>query len=310
MKRLTLVLAFILFFSAAFSALNRIYSNKFLATTGEARWLWAHHRMSSNDPVAFFAARDFTLPEKRYYTRVKVAADPEYTLFINGREVTGRLIQGDPTLDLYDVSQLVTTGRNRIVVAVRAPQGVGGVLASIDIAPEVANWVVTDASWKIYRWWSPDILLRDVPAVYSERPLILGPPPIGRWNYLTLVPRTLVPPPSTTAPPRESFPTIARLPAIRTRGGIAFAVVDRTRATAFDFGFTRGRVRFIADRAIGRSRKVQVRFAYLRSELGTIEWNLRPIVFAPGETVVTTPEPHSFRYVMVFARDVRAEVAR
>src|SRR6185436_13523333 len=99
MKRLTLVLAFVLFFTAAVSTLNRIYSNKFLATTGQARWLWAHHRMSSNDPVAFFAARDFTLPEKRYYTRVKVAADPEYTLFINGREVTSRRISADPTLD-------------------------------------------------------------------------------------------------------------------------------------------------------------------------------------------------------------------
>src|SRR5687767_1825846 len=93
MKRLTLVLAFILFFTAAISALNRIYSDKFLATTGEARWIWAWHRMSSDHPVAFFAARDFTLPEKRYYTRVKIAADPEYTLFVNGREVTARLVR-------------------------------------------------------------------------------------------------------------------------------------------------------------------------------------------------------------------------
>ena len=310
MKRLTLVLAFILFFTAAFSTLNRIYSNKFLATTGQARWLWPHHRMSDDHPVAFFAARDFMLPEKRYYTRVKVAADPEYTLYINGREVAARLIKGDPTLDLYDISSLVKTGRNRIVVAVRAPRGVGGVLASIDIAPEIANWVVTDSTWKIYRWWGPEILVRDVPEIYSERPRILGPPPIGRWNYLTLVPRPLVPPPAATAPPRESFPTIGRLPAIRTRGATTIAVIDRTRATAYDFGFTRGRLRFIADRPIGKSRKVQVRFTYLSSELDTLEFNLRPIVFAPGESVTTTPESHNFRYVMVFARDVRVEVER
>jgi hypothetical protein len=44
------------------------------------------------------------------------------------------------------------------------------------------------------------------------------------------------------------------------------------------------------------------------NELGLIEWNLRPIVFAPGETSVTTPEEHSFRYVMAFAGDVRADV--
>ena len=35
---------------------------------------------------------------------------------------------------------------------------------------------------------------------------------------------------------------------------------------------------------------------------------MRPIVFAPGETTVITPEMHEFRYVMVFARGVRAEV--
>jgi hypothetical protein len=42
----------------------------------------------------------------------------------------------------------VKTGRNRIVIAVRAPQGAGGLIASIDIGPEVANWVVTDGSGK------------------------------------------------------------------------------------------------------------------------------------------------------------------
>ncbi|HEX2122916.1 MAG TPA: hypothetical protein VHL59_14890, partial [Thermoanaerobaculia bacterium] len=56
------------------------------------------------------------------------------------------------------------------------------------------------------------------------------------------------------------------------------------------------------------SRLVHVRFANHSSELGFIEWNLRPIVFAPGETSVTTPEVHQFRYVMAFASDVRAEV--
>src|SRR5919206_45294 len=50
-------------------------------------------------------------------------------------------------------------------MSVRAPQGAGGLLASIDIHPEVANFVVTDAAWKIYRSWTPEILLHDVPSV-------------------------------------------------------------------------------------------------------------------------------------------------
>ncbi len=247
MKRLTIVLAFLFFFTAAFSTLNRIYSQKFLATTGEARWIWAQHRLSSNEPVAFFAARDFDLPAKRYYTRLKVAADPEYELFVNGKEIAGRQTGVEPTLDLYDISSLVQTGRNRIVVAVRAPQGMGGLLASIDIAPETANWIVSDGSWTIYRRWHPDLLLRDVAGVPSQPPMIVGAPPVGRWNFPTIVARALEPPPGKIVPPRDSRSMIAVLPTIRMRADVAVAVTERSRATAFDFGFTRGRVRLTRD---------------------------------------------------------------
>jgi len=310
MKRLTLVLAFVFLFTAAFSTLNRTYSQKFLATTGTAQWIWAQHRMSSNEPVAFFAARDFDLPAKRYYTRLKIAADPEYELFLNGRQIAGRRTSAEePELDLYDVSQLVQTGHNRVVITVRAPQGVGGLLASIDIAPETENWVVSDGSWTIYRRWHPDLLVRnaDVP---SEPPMIVGPPPVGRWNYPAIAARALTPPPAKTLPPRESFPLIAQLPAIRTRGGVAVAVAEHARATAFDFGFTRGRVRLTRDFDHGTSRVVNVRFANIRPELELVEWNLRPIVFAPGERSVTTTESHSFRYVLVFGRGITAEVVQ
>ena len=309
MKRITFVLAFVFFFAAAFSTLHRMYAHKFLSTTA-AQWIWAQHRISQNDPVAFFAVRDFDLPEKRYYARLKIAGDPEYILYVNGREVAGRLTGEEAQLDLYDIQSLVKTGRNRIVVAIRAPQGVGGLIASLDIAPETANWMVTDGAWKIYRRWRPELLTADPPDLPWEPPVIIGPPPVGRWNYLTLERQELRPPPTSVEAPRESFPVIAQFPTIRTRSGIAVAVVDRTRATAYDFGFTRGHVRLIADQTRGVSRSINVRFAYARDELGLIEWNLRPIVIAPGEQVVTTPEAHDFRYLLVFGRGVRAEVAR
>jgi hypothetical protein len=310
MKRLTIVLAFVFFFTAAFSTLNRVYSKKFLATTGGAQWIWARHRMSDNQPVAFFAARDFDLPATRYYTRLRIAADPEYELWVNGKEIAGRQTGVQPTLDLYDISSLVQTGRNRVVVAIRAPKGVGGLLASIDIAPETENWIVSDGSWTIYRHWHPDLPRRNVAGVFSQPPMIIGPPPVGRWNYLTIVARPPEAPPAKTLPPRDVFPMLTYLPAIRMRGGIAVAVADRARATAFDFGFTRGRVRLVRDASPGVSRVVNVRFANIRPELGYLDFNLRPVVFAPGELAVTTTEPHNFRYVMVFGRGVRAEVVQ
>jgi hypothetical protein len=314
MKRLTLVLALIFAFAAAFTHLERTYSRKFFDITGEARWIWAQHRMSDNVPLAFFAARDFTLPANRVYTRLKVLGDPEYTVFVNGVEIAGRRVSGDrgqdteQAIDAYDISERVKTGRNRIVIAVRAPQGAGGLIASIDIAPEVANWVVTDPQWKIYREWDPQILLKD--RAGWQPPSVIGPPPVGRWNYLNAVNRPLASPPTHVMAPVDAFEQIGLIPRIKTAGGVAVAGSEEERATAFDFGFTKGRVRLIDENDRPVSEAVSVRFAFDRAELRLAEWNLRPVVFAPGEHVVTTPETHDFRYVMVFGRGVRAEVVR
>lgn len=315
-KRLTVVVIFALVFTAAFAHLERVYSEKFHGITGRAEWIWAHHRMSDANPLAFFAARDFVLPAKRYYTQLKVIGDPEYTVYLNGRELAGRRVARgrqtnvDERLDLYDISDLVKTGPNRLVIAVRAPQGVGGLIAAIDLAPENQNWLVTNADWKIYRWWHPDLLRRDPPGLEWQTPMVIGDPPRGRWNYPAVATRPLAAATSVSIPPKDSFHTIGYIPTIRSRGGVAVAMADRTRATAFDFGFTRGRLRLTRERAHFASQVVNVRFAFTRNELGYVEWNLRPIVFAPGETTVTTPEMHDFRYAMVFARGVGAEVVR
>lgn len=314
MKRLTIVLALVFAFTAAFTHLERTYAQKFFDITGDAQWIWAQHRMSANEPVAFFAARDFTLPENRVYTRLKVLGDPEYAVFINGREIAGRRVGGrrgqdeERVIDLYDISQLVKTGRNRIVIAVRAPQGAGGLIASIDIGPEAANWVVTNVDWKIYRHWDPAILLNDVANASWQPPSIVGSPPVGRWNYLAPREQPLVPPPTRAASPVDAFEQLGLIPQIKMAGGVAVAGSDPARATAFDFGFTKGRVRLIDDSDRAVSEVVNLRFAFDRAELRLAEWNLRPVVFAPGEHVVTTPEAHDFRYLMVFGKGVRAEV--
>lgn len=310
LKRLTIVLAFLFVFMAAFALLERTYSQKFHDITGRAQWIWARHRMSDDLPVAFFAAREFDLPPQRIFTHLKIVGDPEYAVYVNGRECAARRVGEARALDFYDISQLVHDGRNRIVVAVRAPKGVGGLLAAIDIAPETANWVVTDRNWKIYRQWHPQLPLFDVADVKWERPAIIGEPPIGRWNYLSVQKAALSPPRETSIAAKESFQQMGFIPRIRTRGGVAVAVAERARATAYDFGPSRGQIRLIADSNRIISQLVNVRFANVREELGTVEWSLRPVVFAPGESVVTTPEPYDFRYAMIFARNVRAEVVK
>lgn len=311
-RRISIVLAFLFVCAAAFSQLYLVYSQKFYEVTGQAKWIWAQHRMSDDVPLAFFAARDVDLPERRRYTHLKILGDPEYALFVNGRELAGRRVGVEERqIDFYDISDVVRTGHNRIVVGVRAKQGVGGLIAAIDIGPETENWIVTDDTWRIYRTWSPQILLRDPPGVAFESPVLVGEPPIGRWNFLPVKRRDFDAPPSTMLAAKESFAMKAPLPQIRTRSGVAVAVAEQYRARAFDFGFTRGRIRITLDRdpAVG-SRAVMVRTANLREELGAIDWSSRAVVFAPGERVVVTPETHAFRYVLVYGVGATAEVVR
>ncbi|HUR83582.1 MAG TPA: hypothetical protein VM733_22690 [Thermoanaerobaculia bacterium] len=307
MKRLTIVIAFIFVFTAAFAHLTGVYTQKFYDRTAPAKLLWARHPMSANEPVAFFAAREVDLPANRVYVRLKVLGDPEYTLYVNGREIAGRLVGEDRALDYYDLSEVMKTGRNRIVVAVRAPKGVGAFLAALDLAPETENWMVSDGKWKIYRRWDPLILQYDV-ADNWETPLIIGAPPAGRWNFLDVVKRDAEEARPNAIAAKESFEFIGLLPTVRTQAGISVAGSERARAKAFAFGPTLGRIRVSYDRPRGFSRLVQVRFANDRSELGLLELNPRAIVFAPGETEVTTPEEHVFHFAVAFAPDVKIEV--
>lgn len=142
--------------------------------------------------------------------------------------------------------------------------------------------------------------------------MLVGEPPIGRWNYLKVARREPTPPPTDVRPPLASFAVRAMLPTIRTRSGIAVAVAEPVRATAFDFGPSQsGRVRVTGgwDHPIA-SRLVNVRFANVPEELTAVEWNVRPVVLAPGERAVTTPEEHQFRYVLVYSWKARAEVVK
>jgi hypothetical protein len=106
-KRLTLSVVFVFVFTAAFAYLHRVYSHKFYGNSGRAQWIWAQHRQSSNEPVAFFAVRTFDLPEQRFFTHLKILGDPEYTVYVNGREIAGRQVEEARELVLYDISSLV-----------------------------------------------------------------------------------------------------------------------------------------------------------------------------------------------------------
>jgi hypothetical protein len=311
-RRLAIVIVCGVLFAAAFARLESTYSRKFFDVTGPAKWIWPVGDIKAELPVAFYATHDFDLPPKRYYTKVKIAADPEYTLYFNGTEIgSRRMAADDHTLDVYDVTPLAKTGRNRIVVAVRSEKGVGGILVALDIAPETENYVVTNAHWKIARHWTPALLNRDVPPM--ERPTVIGEPPVGRWNYLQPRDVVVASAPSVVQKPVAVWNFRGALSEVKEVNGVAVRGSRRVRAWAFDFGGpVNGRIRLTrSDQSmVVGDDVIDVRFANGRDELPSVEGSVTPFTFGAGERTIVDPQTHSFRYVAVYERLAVPEVVR
>lgn len=309
-KLLATIAAAVILTTFAIDRLWLLYAHKFYDVTGRAQWIWAQHQLSRGMPVAFFATREFDLPPNRYFTRVKIAGDPEYTLWFNGTEIGGRKVGDARALDVYDVTPIARTSANRMVIGVRSRDGVGGIIASVDIAPDYQNVVVTDESWHIVRRWMDDLMVRDPDPSAMARPMRIGRPPIGRWNYLARQEGKRAQPPQRVSASRETFDFKTALPSVQVVGGVAVAVSRPARATAYDFGPTTGRARLTLRYVSGAAHAIDVRFANERSELLEIEGPVEPFVFAAGEQTIVDPVERRFRYVMVYGSEASAEVVQ
>ena len=307
---MTAVIVFAVLFTAAFSYLWRLYATKFYAITGAASWIWLPHRINLEMPVVFFAARDFDLPPHRAWTRIKILGDPEYTLYFNGKLVGGRRVGDDRHLDVFDVSDIARDQGNRILVAVRSTNGVGGLIAAVDLKAEVENFIVTGPEWKLFRRWEETLPIRDTPGA-GIAPTIIGKPPIGRWNFLDTREGDTLSPPQRVLQPLHAEAYRTEIPTVKVTSGVAVGGKQAIRATAYDFGAnTRGRIRISSSRGTPLPWVVRVRTANAPEELRALEAPNLPFVFAPGETSVTDPEERVFRYVIVYGPPSGAEVVQ
>jgi len=310
-RRLIIIAASVFVVVAAASRLELLYSHKFFDNTGTAQWIWQQNRLADGNPAAFFATHEFDLPPNRTFTRIKMLGDPEYTLYFNGVTIGGRHVGDDnEALDTYDVSTLARDKKNRMVVALRSANGVGGLIASIDLTQEFGNFVVTGNDWHIVRRWRDDLLLHDPPAGDISRPQLLGRPPARRWNYLVQREAKPFVPSQQVVAPRESFDFETALPEIAVIGGTAVTVSRKTHATAYDFGPVSGRARFTLRNAGDAARNVTVRFANNRAELFTVEGVLDRFVFAAGERVIVDEDSRNFRYVTVYGSAASVDVVK
>ncbi len=307
-NRLVIIALSALIATFAIDRLWLLYAHKFYDSTGRAEWIWARHQLSGNTPVAFFATREFDLPPNRYFTRIKIAGDPEYMLWFNGTEIGGRKLGDARALDVYDVTDLARTSANRMVIGVRSADGVGGIIASIDIAPEVQNVVATDRSWHVVRRWMDDLMVHDPES--WEPPMPIGRPPVGRWNFLGRQDARRVEPPHRVVAPSAAFDVRTAMAGIEVRAGVAVTVARPKRATVFDFSPITARARLTLRRPDGAARVVNVRFANERSELFFVEGPVEQFVFAEGERTILDPVERRFRYVMVYDSAATAEAVQ
>jgi hypothetical protein len=310
-RRLVIIAAAVFVIVAAVSRLELLYSHKFSDNTGTAQWIWQQNRLAKGDPAAFFATHEFDLPPNRSFTRIKMLGDPEYTLYFNGLAVGGRHVGDDnEALDTYDVTALARDKKNRMVVAVRSANGVGGLIASIDLTEAFGNFIVTGKDWHIVRRWRDDLLIHDPSAAEVTRPQLLGSPPARRWNYLAQREAKPFAPAQRVIAPRQSFDFETALPEIAVIGGTAVTVSRKTRATAYDFGQVSGRARFMIRNVGDAARNVTVRFANDRSDLFTVEGPIEQFVFAAGERVILDEETRNFRYVTVYGSAANVDVVQ
>jgi hypothetical protein len=101
---------------------------------------------------------------------------------------------------------------------------------------------------------------------------------------------------------------VAKVPTIRVIGGMAVAIAEPTRAKAFDFGPTSGRLRLTLLPGQVVPPLVRVRFANASDELTAIEGEILPFAFAAGENTLIDPEVRQFRYVIVYGGRATADV--
>lgn len=159
-----------------------------------AEWIWAPGAAKTSVPVAFYLARDFDLgdlagPDRRSPAealRFALTAEGEYQLFVNGRFVgAGSWMQGEP-LDVYDVTDLLRAGRNRILVELRSLRGAGGLLGSLYSEKAASPLLVTDDSWQVLRHHRKGLHEGTARLGDAPRAASWGSPPAGRWGRVSL----------------------------------------------------------------------------------------------------------------------------
>lgn len=149
----------------------------------DASWLWLERAARRGEPLAFFAARDVELAGPGAF-RLTVAADESYVLWVNGRPVGSGVWQGQA--DIYDLSEHLDGGWNRLMIELRSERGAGGFIAGLSAAGQEAPVLVSDHSWRLFEKEALPLLRghRRLEDLAGKSPVAWNGILTGRWRFV------------------------------------------------------------------------------------------------------------------------------
>jgi len=131
-------------------------------------------------PVAFFAVRDFALPDRPARAQAEVLGDQEYILSINGERIGSNRYRAGADLDRYEVERWLRPGANRVVLELRSATAAGGF--SFRLADGEDHDLLAGAPpWQVHRSYFR-ALFPGGAAPPAPVATLLGRAPTGRWG--------------------------------------------------------------------------------------------------------------------------------
>ena len=276
-------------------------------------WIWRDHDLRHVEAAAFYLVRDFDLGAMPREATIRIVGDEEYILTLNEHRIGSRRWRMGEPGDEFDVTPVLTGGRNRLIVEMRSATGSGGMW--LDLVADGRELLRSDSSWSWYED-APRGLFGGFGIPAGARPLVYGPGPLGRWGAVAEFVR------------RPLFESVLEdpepIPALFTRDWTGSApwqpVESRSRRppslgplVEVDFGEERFGYLQLAYRGATRGvdGPVLVRFGRVPLSTPPVQADLmfRPI---PGRNLYQDATPRRFRYVGVaalpglFEADVRA----
>jgi hypothetical protein len=150
----------------------------------EARWIWfpeGKPQIKAPD-TPFFFRKTFSAPQDLFGARISISVDNEYILYVNGKEIG----KGSDWMraDNYDISHLISPGKNCVAVRGKNQGGPAGLICSIGFITANGDmiYIDSDGSWLSSPGEEPGWMNPDFNDSQWKPSIVLGSSPDLPWG--------------------------------------------------------------------------------------------------------------------------------